>query len=81
MENFVGQITLMPAGSTLRSWVPCDGRKLPINQNQTLFTLLGTRFGGDGRTNFAVPDLQSKSPLQGLAFFIATSGVFPPRGA
>jgi microcystin-dependent protein len=44
-------------------WIPCDGRLLPINTNQQLFALLGTTYGGDGQTTFAVPDLRGRVPL------------------
>ena len=46
-----------------RGWAFCNGQLLPINQNQALFSLLGTTFGGDGRTNFALPNLQGRTPV------------------
>src|ERR1700747_753421 len=46
-----------------KGWAFCNGQLLPINQNQALFALLGTTFGGDGRTNFALPDLRGRVPL------------------
>src|SRR4029079_17228492 len=46
-----------------KAWAQCNGQLLPINQNQALFSLLGTNFGGDGRTNFALPDLRGRTPL------------------
>ena len=46
-----------------RGWATCDGQILPINQHQALFSLLGTTYGGDGRTNFALPDLRGRVPL------------------
>jgi len=65
-----------PADSTLGStWLPCDGRELSIGDNPVLFALLGTTFGGDGRTTFALPDMP---PLGGrLAWWISRWGVFP----
>lgn len=79
MEPFLGQLTLLPAGKSYSHWAPCDGKLLPINQNQTLFSLLGNRFGGDGRTSFALPDLRSEAP-EGLAYHIAIRGIFPSGG-
>ncbi len=60
-EPFIGQI--MPVGFNFppRGWSFCNGQLLPINQNTALFALLGTTFGGDGRTNFALPDLRGRS--------------------
>lgn len=53
-------------------WASCDGRLLPIGEHQTLFSLLGTSFGGDGRTNFALPDLRAMvAPFKPLTFCIA----------
>src|SRR5213592_1027219 len=46
-----------------KGWALCDGQLLPINQNQALFSLLGTTFGGDGRVNFGLPDLRSRTPI------------------
>lgn len=46
-----------------KGWALCDGQLLPINQNQALFSLLGTTFGGDGRVNFALPDLRGRTPI------------------
>ena len=50
-------------GFAPKGWAQCDGQLLPINQNQGLFSLLGTTFGGDGRVNFALPDLRSRVPI------------------
>lgn len=62
-EFFIGQI--MPAGFNFapKFWALCNGQLLPINQNQALFSLLGTQFGGNGTTNFALPDLRSRTPI------------------
>jgi microcystin-dependent protein len=53
----------MSFGFPPKGWALCNGQLLPINQNQALFSLLGTTFGGDGRTNFALPDLQGRAPI------------------
>lgn len=63
MEPFIGQISVFPFGFAPRGWAQCNGQLLPINQNQALFSLLGTQFGGNGTTNFALPNLQSRTPL------------------
>ncbi|MBO0708861.1 MAG: tail fiber protein [Candidatus Dormibacteraeota bacterium] len=72
----MGEITLSANGFAIGT--PARGQLLPISQNQALFSLLGTRFGGDGRTTFALPDLRSAAP-NGLVYGICTSGIFPSR--
>ncbi len=62
-EPFVGEIRMFGFGFAPLGWAQCNGQLLPINQNQALFSLLGTTFGGDGRTNFALPDMQSRVPV------------------
>ncbi|GAB3829256.1 phage tail protein [Hymenobacter jeollabukensis] len=61
MDPFVGEIRLMPYSFTTRGWLPCDGRLLPIQSNTALFSLLGTRYGGNGQTTFALPDLRGRA--------------------
>jgi len=80
MEPFIGQITLFGFNFAPRGWAPCQGQVLPISQNQALFALLGTNFGGDGRTTFALPDLRGKEPVSATQYCIALQGVFPSRG-
>lgn len=62
-EPFLSEIRIMSFGFAPKGWALCDGQLLPINQNQALFSLLGTTYGGDGRVNFALPDLRSRVPL------------------
>jgi microcystin-dependent protein len=62
-EPFLGEIRLMSFGYAPQAWAQCNGQLLPINQNQALFSLLGTTFGGDGQVNFALPDLRSRVPI------------------
>jgi microcystin-dependent protein len=57
----------------------CQGQVLPIIQNQPLFALLGTRYGGDGKRNFALPNLQGAVPLAQGTWCIALQGIFPAR--
>ncbi len=63
MEPFLGEIMLFGGSFAPRGWALCDGQILSINQNQSLFSLLGTIYGGDGRTTFALPDLRGRAPL------------------
>src|SRR5438045_8532887 len=60
---FMGQIEIFSFNFAPSGWALCNGQLLPINQNQALFSLLGTTFGGDGRVNFALPNLQSQVPI------------------
>ncbi|MEA2840970.1 MAG: hypothetical protein QOF41_2300 [Methylobacteriaceae bacterium] len=62
-EPFLSEIRLMSFSFPPKGWALCDGQLLPINQNQPLFALLGTTYGGDGRVNFALPDLRSRIPI------------------
>jgi len=62
-EPFLSEILIMSFGFAPKGWALCNGQLLPINQNQALFSLLGTTFGGDGRVNFVLPDLRSRTPI------------------
>lgn len=62
-EPFLSEIRIMSFGFAPKGWALCNGQLLPINQNQALFSLLGTTFGGDGRVNFALPDLRARVPI------------------
>jgi len=62
-EPFLSEIRIMSFVFPPKGWALCDGQLLPINQNQPLFSLLGTTFGGDGRVNFALPDLRGRTPI------------------
>src|SRR5512140_1491848 len=62
-EPFLSEIRIMSFGFPPKGWALCDGQLLPINQNQGLFSLLGTTYGGDGRVNFGLPDLQARTPI------------------
>src|SRR4051794_31430727 len=61
-EPFLSEIRLMSFNFAPKGWAQCNGQLLPINQNQPLFALLGTMYGGDGRVNFALPDLRGRVP-------------------
>ena len=60
---FLGEIKIMSFGFAPRNWAMCNGQFLPINQNQALFSLLGTIYGGNGQTTFALPDLRGQTPI------------------
>jgi microcystin-dependent protein len=62
-EPFLAEVRIMSFQFAPKGWALCDGQLLPINQNQALFALLGTSFGGDGRVNFALPDLRGRTPI------------------
>jgi microcystin-dependent protein len=64
MSNpFVAEIRIFPFNFAPKGWAFCDGQILPISQNTALFSLLGTTYGGDGKSNFALPDLQGNAPM------------------
>jgi microcystin-dependent protein len=62
-EPFLSEIRIMSFAFAPKGWATCDGQLLPINQNQALFSLLGTTYGGDGRVNFGLPDLRARAPI------------------
>jgi microcystin-dependent protein len=63
LDPFVGEISIFAGNFAPRGWAFCAGQLLPISQNTALFSLLGTNYGGDGRTTFGLPDLRERSPL------------------
>jgi microcystin-dependent protein len=81
MDIFLGIIKAFPYEFVPRGWTLCDGHLMNIQQNTALFALLSNRFGGDGKTTFAVPDLRGAEPDAGglCRYYIATMGLFPPR--
>ena len=60
---FLGEIKMTPYNFPQKGWAQCNGQLLPINQNQALFSLLGTQYGGNGQTTFALPDLRGRTPI------------------
>ena len=79
MDPILGQIRLFAFNFVPKGWMLCDGKSLPINQYSAVFALLGTTYGGDGVTKFALPDLKGKEPIAGSAYCICMQGVFPSR--
>jgi microcystin-dependent protein len=62
-EPYIGQIMMFGGTFAIRGWALCDGQLLPIDQNQALFAIVGTTYGGDGRTTFGLPDLRGRAPM------------------
>ncbi len=77
-EPFLSELRLMSFNFAPKGWAMCNGQLMPINQNQALFSLLGTNYGGDGRVNFGLPDLRGKVPIHvGSGFTLGTRGGEP----
>ena len=77
MEFFVGQILILPYNFAPRWFVKCDGTRMDIKTNEVLYSLLGTKFGGDGREEFCLPKIED--PHEGVSYYICIRGVYPPR--
>jgi len=77
-EPFLGEIRMFAGNFPPKGWAFCNGQIMPISQNTALFSLLGTNFGGDGRTTFALPDLRAAAP-NGMTYSICDQGIFPSR--
>ncbi|PYQ35733.1 MAG: phage tail protein [Acidobacteria bacterium] len=78
-QPYVGEIRMFAGNFAPAGWMFCDGQLLPISENQTLFNLIGTTYGGDGQSTFALPDLQSRVPIHqgsngGNNFILAQNG-------
>jgi len=63
MDPFVAEIRIFPFNFAPKGWAWCDGQLMPLSQNTALFSLLGTTYGGNGKSNFALPDLQGRAPM------------------
>ena len=74
-EPYVGEIRMFAGNFAPSGWMFCEGQLLPISENETLFQLIGTTYGGDGQSTFALPDLQSRIPIHsGNGFILAETG-------
>lgn len=74
-DPFLSELKLVAFNFPPKGWTMCNGSLLPINQNQALFALLGTTYGGDGRTTFALPNLQGRAPIHfGQGFVLGEAG-------
>jgi hypothetical protein len=76
-HQFVGEISMFAGNYAPQGWALCDGRLLAVQDHQRLFAVVGTLYGGDGRTDFGLPDLQGRL---GVSFIISLKGRYPPRG-
>jgi microcystin-dependent protein len=79
MEAFIGTIQLFGFFFAPVNWASCEGQMLKIVDYQALFSLIGNQYGGDGRTNFALPNLQGAEPLPNMKYYIALNGIYPTR--
>jgi microcystin-dependent protein len=74
-QPYVGEIRMFAGNFAPAGWMFCEGQLLPISENETLFQLIGTTYGGDGESTFALPDLRGRLPLhQGNSFILAQTG-------
>jgi microcystin-dependent protein len=74
-QPYVGEIRMFAGNFAPAGWMFCEGQLLPISENETLFNLIGTTYGGDGESTFALPDLRGRVPIhQGNAFVLAETG-------
>jgi microcystin-dependent protein len=74
-QPYVGEIRIFAGNFAPAGWMFCEGQLLPISENETLFNLIGTTYGGDGQSTFALPDLRGRIPLhQGNGFILAETG-------
>jgi microcystin-dependent protein len=74
-QPYVGEIRMFAGNFAPAGWMFCEGQLLPISENETLFQLLGTTYGGDGQSTFALPDLRGRLPIhQGNGFILAETG-------
>jgi microcystin-dependent protein len=79
MDYTLGEITLFAFFFTPSGWMSCEGQLLTITKNQALFSLIGSTYGGDGKTTFALPNLKGASPLPNMKYYIAIQGMYPQR--
>lgn len=78
-DSYMGEIQLFPYVFAPIGWLECKGQVLNISENTTLFSLLGTRFGGNGTSTYALPDMRGMEPTKDLRYYIATTGLYPER--
>lgn len=82
-DPFLAEIRIFPFNFAPKGWAFCNGQLMPISQNTALFSLLGTTYGGDGRSNFALPNMQGNSPMQqgqsitGSSYILGENGGTP----
>jgi microcystin-dependent protein len=76
-QPYVGEIRLVAFNFAPAGWAECNGQVLPISENDALFNLIGTMYGGDGQTTFNLPDLRGLEPYPGTRYCISLYGVYP----
>ena len=79
MEEYIGVIKLFAGNFAPKGFMECNGQLLPISQNTALFSVIGTTYGGDGKTTFALPDLTKQVPAQGSRYVMCVEGIYPSR--
>ena len=79
MEGILGEIRLFGGNYAPKGWHLCDGTKFNIKGNEALYSVLGNKFGGDGRTYFNLPKMEVMSNIRGAVYIICITGPFPPR--
>ncbi|HBE80143.1 MAG TPA: phage tail protein [Firmicutes bacterium] len=77
MDNLTGEVELFAVDYAPDGWVACEGQYLSVIQFPELFGVLGTKFGGDGRVTFGLPDLRKAIPTNGMHYYIAVVGITP----
>lgn len=79
MEEFIGNIKLYPYSFAPMDTLLCNGQLVNIVTSQALFSLIGTTYGGNGTTNFAVPNMLGLEPIPGMNYYIIVNGIYPTR--
>ena len=79
METYTGTVLLFAFNFAPEGWERCEGQLLSVTDYTQLFALIGTTYGGDGQTNFALPNLKGKEPVSGMNYYIAVEGLYPPK--
>ena len=79
MDPILGEIQLYSFSFDMEHWMRCEGQIIPIDENPALYSLLGTIYGGNGTTTFALPNLKGAEPVPGMSYYISTQGNYPQR--
>ena len=79
MDYYLGEIELFPFGFAPMGWMLCNGTIMQIMQNQALYSLIGIKFGGNGTSTFALPNMTNDTPAFGMNYYICVSGIYPSR--
>ena len=79
MEYYIGSIQLFPYTFIPMGWLLCDGRTLQVSEYNVLFSVIGANYGGNGSSNFALPNMLGLEPIPGMRYFIVNEGLYPTR--